>query len=170
MPKNWEMKTLKYIANLERGNTISPDQILVKGKYPVYGGNGFRGYTTTYTNNGYYPLIGRQGALCGNVNYARGQFYASEHSIVVYTLNNENVLWLGELIKIANLNRYSQSAAQPGIAVSIIKNILFPYAPIPEQQDIANYLDNISEKITKAISIKQEEMQQLKEYKHTLIN
>ncbi len=170
IPKNWEMKPLKYIANLESGNTISPDQILVKGKYPVYGGNGFRGYTTTYTNNGYYPLIGRQGALCGNVNYARGQFYASEHAIVVYPLNNENVLWLGELIKIANLNRYSQSAAQPGIAVSIIKNILFPYAPISEQQEIANYLDNISEKIDKAISIKKEEIAKLKEYKQTLIN
>ena len=52
------------------------------GEYPVYGGNGLRGYTSNYTHDGNYVLIGRQGALCGNVHIARGQFWASEHAVV----------------------------------------------------------------------------------------
>ncbi|MGL5228334.1 MAG: restriction endonuclease subunit S [Bacteroidales bacterium] len=170
IPAHWEVKPLKFISKLESGETISPEQFIESEGYPVYGGNGFRGYTTTFTNDGYFVLIGRQGALCGNVNYAKGKFYASEHAIVVYPLNKENTYWLGELIKVANLNRLSQSAAQPGIAVSIVKNILFPYPPLAEQTAIADYLDNVNEKIDRAIALKREEIEKLKEYKQTLIN
>ena len=55
---------------------ISPekdDNIL----YPCYGGNGIRGYVREASHHGEYPIIGRQGALCGNVNYATGDFYAT---------------------------------------------------------------------------------------------
>jgi len=119
IPKGWELKALKYIAYMESGSTIAPENFTEEG-FPVFGGNGFRGYTDSFTNDGTYVLIGRQGALCGNVNYADGQFFASEHAIVVYPLKNENVTWLGEAIRIADFNRLSQSAAQPGIAVNIL--------------------------------------------------
>ena len=170
IPENWEVKALKFIANLQSGETISPDKFIDEEGYPVYGGNGFRGYTSTYTNEGEFALIGRQGALCGNVNYAKGKFYASEHAIVVYPLHNENVLWMGEAIKQANFNRLSQSAAQPGIAVSVVKNVLFPYPPILEQNEISSYLNSVSFKISTAISLKEKEIEKLKEYKSVLIN
>lgn len=85
IPEHWEVKALKYIAYMQSGETISPDKFTEEG-YPVYGGNGFRGYTDRFTNEGDFALIGRQGALCGNVNYVEGKFYASEHAIVVYPL------------------------------------------------------------------------------------
>ena len=170
VPEHWEVKSLKYIANLQSGETISPDKFIEEEAYPVFGGNGFRGYTTTYTNEGEYALIGRQGALCGNVNYAKGKFYASEHAIVVYPLRHENVLWLGEAIKLANFNRLSQTAAQPGIAVNVVKNETFPYPSNEEQNEISNFIENISKKISTAITIKEQEIEKLKEYKATLIN
>jgi type I restriction enzyme S subunit len=171
IPEHWEVKALKHIATLRSGETISPDDFIDDDSgFPVFGGNGFRGYTSTFTNEGEFALIGRQGALCGNVNYAKGKFYASEHAIVVYPLNGENVNWIGEAIKLANFNRLSQSAAQPGISVNVVKNIYFPYPTFKEQIEISEQIEGITNKITKAISLKEQEIEKLKEYKATLIN
>lgn len=169
IPEHWEVKPLKYIAYLQSGETISSEDFLPEG-YPVYGGNGFRGYTDTYTNDGIFGLIGRQGALCGNVNYAEGKFFASEHAIVVYPLSSEDVVWLGETIKVANFNRLSQSAAQPGISVNVVKNVSFPYPPIDEQTLIADYIQSQSSKIDQSISQHQQQIALLQEYKATLID
>ncbi|MFV0555347.1 MAG: restriction endonuclease subunit S [Mangrovibacterium sp.] len=169
IPEGWEVKALKHIAYLESGQTISSESFIDEG-YPVYGGNGFRGYSRNFTNDGQYALIGRQGALCGNVNYATGKFFASEHAIVVYHKKDINVLWLGETIKTADFNKFSQSAAQPGIAVSVIKNVLFPYPPLPEQQQIATYIEAQSLKIDRAISLQERQILRLKEYKSVLID
>lgn len=168
IPTHWQVKALKHIAFMKSGETISPDQFTEDG-FPVFGGNGFRGYTKTFTNEGCFVLIGRQGALCGNVNYAEGQFFASEHAIVVYPLNKENYFWLGESIRLADLNRFSQSAAQPGIAVNVIKNVLFPYPPLPEQTTIAAFLDRKTAQIDQAVAIKEQQIALLKERKQILI-
>jgi type I restriction enzyme S subunit len=169
IPEHWEVKALKYIAYMQSGETISPDKFTEEG-FPVYGGNGFRGYTDRFTNHGDFALIGRQGALCGNVNYVTGKFYASEHAIVVYPLKKQNVLWLGEAIKVADFNRLSQSAAQPGIAVNVIKNVLFAEPPKPEQNEISNFIKDISSKTDQATNLQQTQIEKLKEYKATLID
>lgn len=169
VPEGWEVKALKYIAHLESGSTISSESFIEDG-YPVFGGNGFRGYAATYTNEGKHALIGRQGALCGNVNYADGKFFASEHAIVVYHKKNVNVIWLGETIKVADFNRLSQSAAQPGIAVNVVKNELFPFPTFEEQNRIAAHIEAQSAKIDKAIAIQEQQIEKLKELKSTLID
>lgn len=169
IPEHWEIKALKFIAYMKSGETLSPDQFTETG-FPAYGGNGLRGYTSTFTNDGYHILIGRQGALCGNVNYASGKFYASEHAIVVYPLNNEDTRWLGEAIRVADFNRLSQSAAQPGIAVNVIKNVLFPHPPLLEQAGISKHIVEAERNIHKSIEIFNLQIEKLKEYKTTLIN
>lgn len=168
IPSHWSFKALKHIASLRSGETIKPDDFSEDG-YPVYGGNGFRGYTPTYTNDGSYILIGRQGALCGNVNYASGKFYASEHAIVVYPKSKIETLWLGETIRVADFNRFSQSAAQPGIAVAIIKDVYLPFPPLEEQTAIAHFLDQKTAQIDAAIAIKEQQIALLKERKQILI-
>lgn len=169
IPEHWEVKALKFISNLQSGEFISSEDFKEEG-YPIYGGNGFRGYSENYTNEGFYALIGRQGALCGNINYADGKFFATEHAVVVYPLNSEDTLWLGETIKVANFNRLSQSAAQPGIAVGVIKNERFPYPPKEEQIKISKYIQTATTKIATAISLKEQEIEKLKEYKMSLID
>lgn len=129
IPDGWRMKKLKYVASLKSGESITSDEIADSGEYPVYGGNGLRGYTSKYTHSGHYVLIGRQGALCGNVNYASGRFWASEHAVVASIRDEVDVTWLGELLRAMDLNQYSQSAAQPGIAVDVIGNLELPVPP-----------------------------------------
>lgn len=153
IPDHWEEKRIKDIAFLQSGNSITAMDIAEEGKYPVYGGNGLRGYTNNYTNDGDYVLIGRQGALCGNINYAYGKFYATEHAVVVYTKNEEITYWLGETLKAANLNRLSMTAAQPGLAVSTLNIQFIPYPPRKERIRIANYLAEKCTEIDHQVSL-----------------
>ena len=169
VPEHWEVRKLKHIAKLQSGDTISSDNFTEDG-YPVYGGNGFRGYTNRFTNDGDYVLIGRQGALCGNVNYAHGRFFASEHAVVVYPHKQENIVWLGEVIRTSNLNKYSQSAAQPGLAVSLIQNICFPYPPKDERDEIAFYIEKNIKVIETGVENYQQQIFLLQERKQIIIN
>lgn len=153
IPEHWEVKRIKDIAFLQSGNSITALDLHDDALYPVYGGNGFRGFTDTYTNEGDYVLIGRQGALCGNINYAHGKFFATEHAVVVYTKKGEITRWLGETLNIANLNRLSMTAAQPGLAVSAINNQPIPYPPQNERKRIAEYLNDKAGKIDARVSL-----------------
>lgn len=169
IPKHWVVKRLKHIARLRSGDTINSDRFAEEG-YPVYGGNGFRGYTDSYTNEGDFVLIGRQGALCGNVNYAHGRFFASEHAVVVYPYNTQNVIWLGEVIRDSDLNQYSQSAAQPGLAVSTIGNIYYPYPPDDERDAIASEIKEKSSVLDANIRQAESMISLLQERKQIIIN
>jgi type I restriction enzyme S subunit len=84
IPDSWEWTRIGNIFNLQAGKFIQARKIYAengRGRFPCFGGNGIRGYTEVYNRNGKFPLIGRQGALCGNINFASGYFYATEHAV-----------------------------------------------------------------------------------------
>lgn len=154
VPKEWEVKRLGDICSyFKSGESITSKDISEKGKYPVYGGNGLRGYTDKkYTHDGTYILIGRQGALCGNINYVIGKCYISEHAIAVQTKNNS--LWLRYKLDFWNLNRYSESSAHPGLSVEKLIRYKLTVPPLGEQQKISEVLsvwDKAIEKQTQLI-------------------
>lgn len=153
IPKEWEVKRLGEIcSHFKSGTTITSKQISEKGKYPVYGGNGLRGYSDTYTHDGAYILIGRQGALCGNINYVEGRNYISEHAIAVQSF--ENIQWLKYKLDYWNLNKFSESSAQPGLSVEKLVRYKLTVPPIDEQKKIAEILsvwDDAIEKQTRLI-------------------
>lgn len=170
IPRHWGVKKLKYICNLKSGINIVSEQITSTGEYPVYGGNGHRGYYSDYTNEGNYVLIGRQGALCGNINLVTDKFWASEHAIVCYLFENINWIWLGELLRIMNLNQYSQASAQPGLAVEKIKNLSVPVPNEVEQNNIVRFITTEQSRINTVITRTNQEIELLKEYKTALIS
>ena len=170
VPEHWGMKRVKDLALLQSGDSIISEQIEDEGPYPVYGGNGLRGYFSRYTNNGDHILIGRQGALCGNINYAHGKFWASEHAVVVYLNSGVVMKWYGEMLKVMNLNQYSLSAAQPGLAMDRIKRLLLPVPPLPEQSAIAAYLDTKTTLIDRKIDLLTQKATQYGKLKQSLIN
>jgi type I restriction enzyme, S subunit len=148
----WEVKPLKSICSMQAGKFVAASDILEKSKggiYPCYGGNGLRGYTKAHTHTGKYPLIGRQGALCGNVNLANGNFYATEHAVVITPKEDINVDWLFYELDLLNLNRYATGQAQPGLSVEVLEKVqsIVPAKEI-EQQKIAECLGSIDDRIT----------------------
>lgn len=151
IPIHWKLNRLKNITYMQSGNSIISENISDYDEYPVYGGNGLRGYTNKFTHEGEYILIGRQGALCGNINYAIGKFWASEHAVVVTPIKKLDYYWLGELLNAMNLNRHSQAAAQPGLAVEKIQVLKIPLPDLQEQNEITVHLKERTSKIDKLI-------------------
>ena len=145
IPCSWEWTTLGEIFTLQAGKNITSKDISDKEdtehRFPCYGGNGLRGYVCGYNRDGRFPLIGRQGALCGNVNLADGLFYATEHAVVVETYCETNVDWAVHTLTHLNLNQYATSTAQPGLSVSTINEVLIPLPPIEEQRRIVSCLN-----------------------------
>lgn len=148
---------LGEICQMQAGKFVKAVDIhIVKDeiyKYPCYGGNGFRGYTDTMTNEGTYTLIGRQGALCGNINIATGQFHATEHAVVVYP--NENLVdakWLRYTLQKMNLNQYATGVAQPGLSVQRILRLTIEVPALEEQKKIVEEIEKLEVQINEARS------------------
>ena len=133
------LKAGKFVS----ANDISPEYN--KGLYPCFGGNGIRGYVADYTHDGEFPLIGRQGALCGNVNLASGKFHATEHAVVVQPKIEMNVHWLYYALNAMNLGQYATGAAQPGLAVSKLETLSIEISNISEQNKIAQTLYKVEQ-------------------------
>jgi type I restriction enzyme S subunit len=169
LPQHWVVKKLKWLASLQSGDFITSESIGSDGPNPVYGGNGLRGYTEAFTHEGNYVLIGRQGALCGNVNYARGRFWASEHAVVVSPCESVDTIWLGELLRSMNLNQYSVSAAQPGLAVERITDLFVPVPPLDEQKEISRLLDSETSRVDGLVGRKARFIELLREKRRSLI-
>ena len=168
-PKHWQRLKVKYLVSMQSGDAIGSEAIADTGEYPVYGGNGLRGYTNDFTHEGEHILIGRQGALCGNVNYATGKFWATEHAIVASPRREFVTKWLGETLRAMNLNQHSQSAAQPGIAVEVVANLDIAVPPISEQRTIARKLAKETDRIDLLIEEKQRLILLLGEKRRALI-
>lgn len=143
----WIKTSLSQICIMQAGKFINASEISDEQEnnmYPCYGGNGLRGYTLTHNCSGDHPLIGRQGALCGNVTFATGDFYATEHAIVVTANKNIDEKWLYYLLDYLQLNQYATGQAQPGLSVQTLEKVTAIYpGEVEEQKKIANCLSEI---------------------------
>ena len=134
-------------SEFKSGKNIKADSIFESGEYPVYGGNGLRGYTSSYNHEGSYVLIGRQGALCGNVRSVYGKTYITEHAIAVAGNEKSNTNFLHYLFLKMNLGQYSDQSAQPGLAVNKLLKLKVALPIISEQAKIAKLLSLLDERI-----------------------
>jgi len=146
---DWEQRKLGDVAQeFKSGTSLKADEIDITGDYPVYGGNGLRGYTSTYNHDGEYALIGRQGALCGNMNYSVGKAYFTEHAVVVKADENNDTMFLYYMLDTMNLGQYSDQSAQPGLAVNKLVKLENWFPTKEEQQRIGWYFSNLDHLIT----------------------
>ena len=170
IPKEWNIIRIKYLAKLQSGSNLTSLEISDSGDFPVFGGNGVRGYFSKYNCDGSFVLIGRQGALCGNINYGNGKFWATEHAVVCYPQREYNTFWFGEVLRLMNLGQYSLASAQPGLAVERIKGLFLPYPPFEEQKEIASFLKVRLSKIDSNMNHCKKIISLLQERKQIIIN
>lgn len=163
---DWEQRKLSEVTTeFKSGEGIKADEIEENGTYPVYGGNGLRGYTERYNHDGEYALIGRQGALCGNMNYSVGKAYFTEHAVAVKANESNDTRFLYYLLDRMDLGRYSDQSAQPGLAVNKLI-VLHTYVPRKQEQEaIGVYFKSLDSLIT----LHQRELDKLKIIKKSML-
>ena len=145
----WRECSLESVCSrLSSGKGISAKLISERGVYPVYGGNGIRGYTDTSNFKGECAIVGRQGAYCGNVRYFRGEAYMTEHAVVVCANEDNCTRYLAYLLATMNLGRLSAQSAQPGLSVKTLgkQEIRMPDKKV--QLKCAELLGSLDEKIS----------------------
>ena len=58
VPSHWDVCGLKRIVGMQSGESITAETIEKSGEFPVFGGNGLRGFTSAFTHDGHSVLIG----------------------------------------------------------------------------------------------------------------
>jgi len=154
--KHLETRDLKDVLILKAGEFTAASDISDEPsethRYPCYGGNGIRGYVEEYNQEGEFSLVGRQGALSGNVQFAKGQFKNTEHALLVTPVVEMNSIWLNQLLLNLDLKRYQTGAAQPGLSVKNLQEIPIIMVPVGEQKVFAEFVKQVDK--SKVVDIK----------------
>ena len=169
-----EWKALGDVVHMRAGQYISASNIMEKSskehRYPCFGGNGIRGFVANNSHNGKHLLIGRQGALCGNVRRTNGKFYATEHAVVVTPSDYINIDFAFHLLTLMNLNQYASQSAQPGLSVGKIEGLKIPIPPLHIQAEIVRILDAFTELTTELTNELNARKKQYNYYRNQLLS
>lgn len=194
IPKRWEIKRAKYIAtSIFKGNGITKEDIVVDGETPcVRYGEIYSKYNISFrqcetrTNKSNLSVL--QYFNYGDILFAgTGELVEEIGKNIVY-LGETECLAGGDIIVLRHKQNpvflnyalyatHSQMQKSCGkaklkvvhISASEIGNIYVALPPIEEQKQIADYLDKKCADIDSLISIKQQKIEELKEYKKSLI-
>ncbi|WP_407446606.1 restriction endonuclease subunit S [Fibrobacter sp.] len=169
IPEHWETVKIGYCFTFSSGDTLTSESIEDVGDYVVYGANGIRGYYSYSNLNGKHILIGRVGALCGNIHIAHGKVWVTEHALIARKRCQLDENFYGYVFEAMNLGQYSKASAQPVISSETISALKFIEPSLEEQKKIASYLDEKCSEIDATIADKQRQLETLDEYKKSLI-
>lgn len=167
LPSHWQISRLKYFITIKSGDYIDVGEIKDDGEFEVYGGGEIIGYTNKGNALKNSLLIGRVGARCGCVRLLSSDAWATDNALVVTSTIEPQYSFY--LFSACDFNKLNTSNAQPLITGGKVKNYIIPIPPINERQEIVKYLDDKCSGIDSIISLKQEKIEMLKEYKKSIM-
>lgn len=169
IPTHWEESKLKYIASINSGTSLSSEKLTKEGMYEVYGGNGCIGLTSEYNTKAPAIIIGRVGALCGNVHLIDSPKWVTDNALVLTLKKNFSYKFISYFLKAYDLNTLNSSNAQPLITGSKVLDVVIPLPKCKEQEEIVKYLDTKISNIEFCISKTKSQIEDLKAYKSSVI-
>lgn len=117
-------------------------------------------------------VIAMYGATIGKVGLLKIKTTTNQACCVLGSSDKVFMKYIFYVMQFAKNHLISNSygGGQPNINQDMIKNLRIPYPNLQEQEQIANYLDDLNEKIHKTSKGYQAQIDRLKEYKNILIN
>ncbi|MCO6148948.1 restriction endonuclease subunit S [Flavobacterium sp. NRK1] len=178
IPEHWEVKRLKYILKIRNTKILSKNSdFKYVGMENIQSQSGK--YIETLSDveglSNYFEkgdiLFGKLRPYLAKVYLAKFEGICSTEFIVYYSpFNNfyQKVLLSNDFINFVDSSTYG--AKMPRANAEWIGNIFLPYPTIVEQQAIVSHIETQSSKIDEVVSIKEQEIEKLKEYKMSLID
>ena len=172
IPEHWKIVCLKHLSRISTGNQDTQDSI-PDGKYPFFVRSPKVERSNRYTFEGPSILMAGDGVGAGKVfHLADNKFACHQRVYCINQFSKINRIFLFyylsslfyNIIDSANSKSTVDSVRLPMLAE-------FPVC-IPldlEQQSIADFLDQKCSEIDELISIKQQKIEKLKDYKKSLI-
>ena len=170
--RNWESKKLSDCFQLKSGDSMTSKMMTSGGKYPVYGGNGISGYHKSFNLAGSNVVIGRVGALCGNVRYIKENIWLTDNAFKVVNYRTElDPAFLVYYLNFINLRKFARQAAQPVISNSSLEGVLLSYPRLlNEQKVIVEKLDSLSSQTQALESLYKQKLALLEELKKSILH
>jgi len=173
IPEHWEVVPLRWYISISSVDFIEGDKISRKkscdSTYPVIGGNGLMGFTNVKNCNSSTIVIGRVGALCGNVHLIKEPSWITDNALRINSLKKFDHELLAFQLQCINLNRLANANAQPLITGGVVKSQRVCLFSIHEQKRIVEYIKKKSDEIDTAILRAEREIELIREYRTRLI-
>lgn len=194
IPEGWEVKKVKNITTeISKGNGITKEEVFADGDTPcVRYGEIYSKYDNSFVNcfsktkKDVLPTLhyfGKGDILCAGTGelveeIGKSIVYLGENQClaggdIIVLRHCQNPLFLNFALN-SNYAQAQKSCSKAKLKVVHISafnigNILIAFPPLCEQQAIADYLDEKCSEIDELIAIKQQKIEQLKEYKKSVI-
>jgi len=141
----WDEVALVDLGRFSSGKPIVPGS---EGQFKAFGSNGVIGGSPVARHDRGI-IVGRVGAYCGSVAVSHDPFWASDNTIVIEPVVDEDLDYLYYLLRSANLNRHAGGAAQPLVTQGTLKALLFPVPGPASRRQIGRLLRNFDDLIEK---------------------
>jgi type I restriction enzyme S subunit len=187
IPEHWNICQLKRCANIINGYAFNSNHFSKDLGVPVIRIGDIINEMVSFENIVYVQgnneldkfqvhkndiLIAMSGATVGKIGIydIEDKAYVNQRVGIIRTKQYGFIKRMFATYGFANyVTLSSAGSAQPNISSDGILNFYIPLPPISEQQTIADYLDQRCSEIDELISIKQQKIEKLKEYKKSLI-
>jgi type I restriction enzyme S subunit len=173
VPKHWKCGYLRWYISVSSGTYLNNKEFETDESNdcmnPVIGGNGVMGFTSK-TNDGNCLVVGRVGALCGNVHQIRRSCWVTDNALKITYGCDFDVDYLEMYLKVLDLNKLANHNAQPLITGTMIKEQVAIIPPIDEQKNITKFIQSKVGKIDLLILKSSEAVDKIKERRTALIS
>jgi type I restriction enzyme S subunit len=185
IPKHWEEERAKYLFNKESRLISENDEIITcfrDGQVTLRKNRRTSGFTESFKEIGYQGIkkgdlvIHQMDAFAGAVGISDSDG-KSTPVYIVCTPRKENVYspYFALVIRQMGLNGYIQSLYRgirersSDFRFDVFKQLYLPLPPLEEQQAIVAYIEEKCKKTDALVEALEAEIEQLKEYKQSLI-
>lgn len=139
---HFDQVKVQDITFLKTGVPLAMKKLLKNGDYPVYGGNGIIGYYNQYSESGETIVIGKVGALCGNVIFTQEKIWVTSNAMVMKNVTPKYVFtpYLSKVLSMMNLGELAVGTAQQYITIEKVYNIKVNLPPLDIQIQLSKWL------------------------------